>query len=142
MKYVVLVSHGTLAPGMANAVGMLAGSDRDDILAVGMEEDMGADIFADKLREKLKVVKPEDEILLFADIVGGSPLTTAANVIAEEGLLDNTAMVGGMNLPFVITSTLMKDIEDTDELIDKQIQEASQELKRFSLEVENDDDDI
>ena len=46
MKYVLLVSHGTLAPGLHNALGMLAGEDREDILSLGLENGTGADEFA------------------------------------------------------------------------------------------------
>ncbi len=142
MKYVFLVSHGEFAQGLAHAAGMLAGKDRDDILYAGLKEDTGADGFTEELKEKLKVVKPEDEILLFGDIIGGSPLTTAANVISEVGLLPNTSIVGGVNLPFIITSILMKDVMDTDELIAQQIEEARPQLKEFVLETETSDDDI
>ena len=40
-------------------------------------------------------------------IVGGL-LTTAANAIANKGLIDKTVMVGGMNLPMVLSAVLNK----------------------------------
>ena len=95
MKYVFLVSHGELAHGMHTALEMFSGENREDILSVGLKNGMGADAFANQVRETLSVVKPEDEILLFADLVGGSPLTNAANVVAEMGLLEKTVMCGG-----------------------------------------------
>ncbi len=30
MRYCILVSHGTFAPGLHNALGMMAGADRED----------------------------------------------------------------------------------------------------------------
>ena len=30
MRYLILVSHGTFAPGLHNALGMMAGSDREE----------------------------------------------------------------------------------------------------------------
>ena len=124
MRYVFIVSHGMLAKGMHDAVKMLSGNESDEIQSIGLERDMGADEFADKFRELLKPVQPEDGIILFADIVGGSPLSTAANVIAEEGLLDKTLMIGGMNLALVLTGVLSKDDDDFEENLPELIDEA------------------
>ena len=109
MKYVVLVSHGEFAPGLHTAITMLGGEDREDVLSTSLKNGIGADEFADNVRELLSVVGEDDEIIMFADIVGGSPLATAANVIAEKGLLARTTMIGGMNLPLVLTAVLGKD---------------------------------
>lgn len=142
MKYVLLVSHGTLAPGLHNALGMLAGEDREDILSLGLENGTGADEFAGKLKLKLAGVAKEDEILLLADLVGGSPLTTAANVIAELDLIDRTVMIGGMNLPLALSAVLMKDSMELSELKEMLLPEAREELKEFTVVKENEEDEI
>ena len=142
MRYVFIVSHGMLAKGMHDAVKMLSGNESGEIQSIGLERDMGADEFADKFRKLLKPVQPEDGIILFADIVGGSPLSTAANVIAEEGLLDKTLMIGGMNLALVLTGVLSKDDDDFEENLPELIDEAKSNMKVFSVEsgAENDDE--
>ena len=141
MKYIVLVSHGTLAPGLHNALSMLAGEGREDILSTSLENGMGADVYAENLRKLISVVTPEDEILLFGDLVGGSPLTTAANVIAEEGLLNQTVMIGGMNLPVVLSAALMKDAMDKETLVDMLVAEAREELKVFTVTANEESED-
>ena len=142
MKYVLLVSHGTLAPGLHNALGMLAGEGREDILSLGLENGMGADEFAGKLKAVLQKVTTEDEILLLADLVGGSPLTTAANVIAELSLRDRTVMIGGMNLPLALSAVLMKDSMELSDLKEMLLPEAREELKEFTIIKENEEDEI
>ena len=142
MKYVLLVSHGTLAPGLHNALGMLAGEGREDILSLGLENGTGADEFAGKLKLTLAGVTKEDEILLLADLVGGSPLTTAANVIAELDLIDRTVMIGGMNLPLALSAVLMKDSMELSELKEMLLPEAREELKEFTVVKENEEDEI
>lgn len=47
MKYVVLVSHGTFAPGLHSVLKMLAGGEREDVISVGLEDGMSADEFAE-----------------------------------------------------------------------------------------------
>jgi PTS system N-acetylgalactosamine-specific IIA component len=144
MRYVLLVSHGEFAPGLHKAIEMLAGSSREDVLSTSLKNGMGADEFADNVREILKDITDEDEIALFADIVGGSPLTTAANVIAEKGLLDRTVMVGGMNLPLVLSTILTKDFaEDFKEHVrTAMVAEAKEMIQEFTIAVEEESDDI
>lgn len=142
MKYVMLVSHGTLAPGLHNALTMLAGEGREDILSTSLENGMGSDVYAENVRKCIEKIKAEDELLLFGDLVGGSPLTTAANVIAEQGLLPRTVMIGGMSLPLVLSAVLMKDAMDTETLKDMLIAEAREEMKEFCITSEETEDEI
>ena len=142
MKYVILVSHGTFAPGLHNAVSMLAGSGREDFRAAGLEDGMGSDVFAERVRDCLKGSGPEDEIFLFGDLVGGSPLTTAANVIAQEGLMPVTTMIGGMNLPMVLSAVLYKDSTDPAELTETLLEESREQIKRFEIESDDSEDEI
>jgi PTS system N-acetylgalactosamine-specific IIA component len=144
MRYVLLVSHGEFAPGLHKAIEMLAGSNREDVLSTSLKNGMGADEFADNVRAVLKDITEEDEIALFADIVGGSPLTTAANVIAEKGLLDRTVMVGGMNLPLVLSTILTKDFaEDFKEHVrTAMVAEAKEMIQEFTVAVEEESDEI
>lgn len=142
MKYVVLVSHGKFAPGLHSALEMLVGGSREDILSASLENGMSSEVYGANLRERLEVVKPEDEILLFGDLVGGSPLTTATNVIAERNLLKQTVIIGGMNLPLALSAVLMKDTMELGELAGMLIPEAREELKEFQVTSEDSEDEI
>ena len=142
MKYIVLVSHGMFAPGLHDALGMLAGENREDILSTSLKNGMGADEFAENVRKLISVVKEDDEILLFADLLGGSPLTVSANVIAEEGLLDRTTLISGMNLPLVLSAAVMKDDMDIDELKAELIPEGQDAITEFTIQATEDEDDI
>ena len=142
MKYILLVSHGMMAPGLHNALGMLAGEDREDILSTSLKNGMGADEFAENVRKCVSAVKEDDELLVFADLIGGSPLTTTADVLASEGLLDRTTMVGGMNLPLVLSAAVTKDTMETREMIYMLIPESREMLQEFTIEVSDSEDDI
>lgn len=141
MKYVLLVSHGEFAPGLHKAVNMLAGEEREDVLSTSLVNGMGADEFAENVKQVLSVVGSGDEIILFADIVGGSPLATTANVLLETGLLERTRMIGGMNLPLVLTCVLSKDDEETVDLIDELIEGAREQIKEFTIAVDDEDEE-
>lgn len=142
MKYVVLVSHGMFAPGLHSALDMLAGEGREDILSASLENGMSSEVYAENLRKRLEAVTEEDEILLLGDLVGGSPLTTATNIIAERGLLKNTVVIGGMSLPLALSAVLSKDSMGLRELADMLIPESREELKEFQVVIEDSEDEI
>lgn len=140
MRYLILVSHGTFAPGLHNALGMMAGSDREDIRSTSLLDGMDVDTFRAKFAELVQDITPEDEIILTADIIGGSPLTTALDVLTEKGLLGKTLAIGGMNLPLVLTAAFADADTPLDELEAELTGEAKDQIKRFALGGDEDDD--
>lgn len=133
MKYVILVSHGQFASGLYNALSMLAGKGRNDVLFQGLEDGMSADKFGEKFKAVIENVTSEDEIILFGDIIGGSPLTTAVNVLASREMLSKAFVLGGMNLPIVLTAILMKDSMEREELKKTLFETAEEAIKEFKL---------
>ena len=140
MRYLILVSHGTFAPGLHNALGMMAGSDREDIRSISLLDGMDVDTFRANFAELVQDITPEDEIILTADIIGGSPLTTALDVLTEKGLLGKTLAIGGMNLPLVLTAAFADAETPLEELEQELTGEAKDQIKRFDLGGDEDDD--
>ena len=140
MRYLILVSHGTFAPGLHNALGMMAGSDREDIRSTSLLDGMDVDTFRANFAELVGDTTAEDEIILTADIIGGSPLTTALDVLTEKGLLGKTLAIGGMNLPLVLTAAFADAETPLDELEQELTGEAKDQIKRFDLGGDEDDD--
>ena len=140
MRYLILVSHGTFAPGLHNALGMMAGSDREDIRSTSLLDGMDVDTFRANFAELVQDITPEDEIILTADIIGGSPLTTALDVLTEKGLLGKTLAIGGMNLPLVLTAAFADAETPLEELEQELTGEAKDQIKHFALGGDEDDD--
>ena len=140
MRYLILVSHGTFAPGLHNALGMMAGSDREDIRSTSLLDGMDVDTFRANFTELVGDITAEDEIILTADIIGGSPLTTALDVLTEKGLLGKTLAIGGMNLPLVLTAAFADADKPLEELEQELTGEAKDQIKRFDLGGDEDDD--
>lgn len=140
MRYLILVSHGTFAPGLHNALGMMAGSDREDIRSTSLLDGMDVDTFRANFAELVGDITAEDEIILTADIIGGSPLTTALDVLTEKGLLGKTLAIGGMNLPLVLTAAFADADTPLEELEQELTGEAKDQIKLFDLGGDEDDD--
>lgn len=141
MKYVVLVSHGTFSVGVQSVLSMLAGGDRDDVIAVGLEDGMSADTFASNFQKATEAITGEDEVILMGDIVGGSPLTNALEQLTAKGLLEKTIVFGGMNLAMALTALLQKDVLDADMLKQNILDEAKDAVKEFVLTPQNEEED-
>lgn len=141
MKYVILVSHGNLAKGLLDSLEMLAGK-REDVIAIGLKNGVTADQFALDFAAIINEMPNDAQIILLADIIGGSPLTTAMNTLASLDRLDKTLAIGGMNLPLALTTVLMKDAFEGQELITNVLGEAIEALKPFVLKINDEEDDI
>lgn len=137
MKYVILVSHGKFANGLNDALSMLAGN-REDILSVGLENGKSVDEFAALFTEKVKDISTDDEVILLGDIIGGSPLTNATNVLVNKGI--KTVILGGMNLPLALTTVLMKDTVSLDEISDQVLEQARMAMQEFKIVEESEED--
>lgn len=137
MKYVILVSHGKFANGLNDALSMLAGN-REDILSVGLENGKSVDEFVALFTEKVKDISNDDEVILLGDIIGGSPLTNATNVLVNKGI--KTVILGGMNLPLALTTVLMKDTVSLDEISDQVLEQAHMAMQEFKIVEESEED--
>ena len=137
MRYVILVSHGKFANGLNDALSMLTGN-REDILSVGLENGKSVDEFVALFTEKVKDISNDDEVILLGDIIGGSPLTNATNVLVNKGI--KTVILGGMNLPLALTTVLMKDTVSLDEIADQVLEQARMAMQEFKIVEESEED--
>ena len=137
-----LVSHGEFAPGLHSAVKMMTG-DREDVLSTSLKDGMSADEFASNFAELIKDFKADDQVILLADILSGSPFTNALNVLDQKGLLQNTLVIAGMNMPLAITAVLMKDnFDNVQDLKDTLLSEGRTGLTDFTVASDDDDEDL
>lgn len=137
--YEILVSHGGFAQGLGDTLKMFVG-ERDDILCIGLKNGEDVASFGKRFNELIQCIKGEDEIVVLGDLIGGPPLTTAVNCLAERGLLGKTVVLGVMNLAMALTTALSKDsgVEDAKGNI---LHEAGEAIREFVVK-DNDEDDI
>lgn len=131
MKYLLLVSHASLARGIEEALNMLLGP-RDFVIACGMEEGTSPADFQASLAAKLADVSDKDEVVLLADIAGGSPHKTAMVALGEAGLGERTYAFGGANLPMAISAVMgIEDDLDLDAIRDAMLVDGAQAVRQL-----------
>lgn len=141
MRYLVLVSHGTLAQGMHSVLKMLGG-DSPAIRDCCLEDGMGADVFVGNFKQVISDITPDDEVVLMGDIQGGSPLTNAMNELSTAGLLPSSAVFAGMNLPMAMTAFMSLASGDLADIKATLVSEARQGATEIVLADDEDEDDL
>lgn len=140
MRYLVMVSHGTFAPGLHSVLNMLGG-ERANIISCSLEDGMGADEYVANLSAAIAPIAADDEVILLGDIVGGSPLTNALNLLTERGLLPRTSAFGGMNLPMALTASMGLDAADLATLKASMLEEGKNGMSELQINLADAEDD-
>lgn len=141
MRYLILVSHGTLAEGMHSVLKMLGG-DSPAVRHCCLEDGMSAETFVSNFKKVIADMSSEDEIVLMGDIQGGSPLTNAMNEIASAGMLSSTIVFAGMNLPMAMTALMSLNSGDLQELRTRLVDESRLGITEIVLAYNEDEEDL
>lgn len=112
MRGFILASHGMYARELKNSLKMIAGDVSDVFDACLLPEEV-----LEQFKEKLTALKKEtekyDEVIVFADLMGGTPCNAAMSVFMEER---RVSVIAGMNFPMVLAALLAEEMT-TEELI-------------------------
>ena len=130
-KRIFLISHGRLAEGMANALGMLVG-DIGELQTFGLMPGEAPETIASAIEQ--------DRVFVVADLLCGSVSNAATRLVQYP----NVRMFNGMNLAFV-TSLSFAGAEVSDEELEEMLAEARGGLsmvKPVDLAETADEDDI
>lgn len=144
---VLLVSHGKMAEGIKDSVGMIVGDvGQFDTLALVPGQDiamLGSDVLA-----KTKALDSGEGVLVFVDLFGASPYNASMKCLPEWAKLNIQArIVTGMSLPMVITAVCNREFSSLDELAQEAISAGIENMKDAIAELKaasapsNDGDD-
>ena len=119
---------------------MLEG-ERDDVLDIPFHDGMSQDDFKAEIRQVIDPITAEDEVLVLADLMGGSPLTGLMEQLDAKFGLGKVRAIGGMNLPMAISACEAEDMT-LDEAVTAVQAEAAEQIRPFAAadDAESDDD--
>ncbi|WP_287476954.1 PTS sugar transporter subunit IIA [Anaerostipes sp.] len=93
MTGILIATHGGLAEGLLNAIELLAGK-QEKIETIGLYHGDGIDAFAQEVEKTYEKLNGEDGVLVFVDILGGSPSNAVMKLMNEK---DNVKAIAGVN---------------------------------------------
>ncbi|MEG2073128.1 MAG: PTS sugar transporter subunit IIA [Angelakisella sp.] len=127
MITVIVTGHGSLADGMLNASKLISGSHRR-IYAVNFPAEESTDDLKAKLREAINAY--DGEVLILADIAGGSPFNMS--VLLKGELTDRCIeIVSGVNVPMLVSAVLEREGKSAAEVAESITETAQHSIHRF-----------
>lgn len=95
----ILTGHGSFAPGLMGAVEMIAGP-QEHFEVVDFREEETLEVFEEKMNQAIeKVAGATDGVVIFSDLLGGTPFRTAMLASNDK---ENIEVIAGTNLPILI----------------------------------------
>lgn len=115
---ILVVSHGKMAAGMLDTLGMVMGeAEKLDSVSLVMGEDY--DVFEAEITEKLRALNDGGGVLALVDLFGASPFNItqkAAHTLEAEGV--KVRIVSGMNLGMLVEAASMRDGSTLEDLVE------------------------
>ena len=97
-----------MASGISSSLKMFFGSEIPQLETLCLSENTNPDTFGEEIGKKIKQLDTGDGVVIFADLIGGTPCNQAFRYISSKVVL-----IGGMNLP-VIMEFLGQRMNDID----------------------------
>lgn len=138
LRSILIVSHGTLAKGVYEAATMIYG-ELDNVYYLCLEKDMGIETFKQNLEKLIEKISESDEIIVMADLKGGSPYTKALTLLSEKGLLSKSKVISGLNLPMIL-SVLFINNKITEKEVEEIINSAKGGIGLFEVDTQDNDE--
>lgn len=107
MRGYLLISHGAYATALKSSLAMITG-ELDSVFAVGLEPSDGPESFGAKMDAQLANMTAYDEIVVFTDLLGGSPGNAAVTKFMND---PRVHIIAGMNFPMLLNTVLSEGID-------------------------------
>lgn len=128
MVGILVATHGGFADGILNAVELLTGKP-EKVETIGLYHGDGIDEFSTKVEDAIARLDDGDGVLVFVDIIGGSPYNAVMKCIAKQ---EKLKAIAGMNMAMLIQAVMMREGNHLEELCD-----LCEEAGTSALEVMN-----
>lgn len=130
MTGIILAGHGNFASGIASAIELLAGTP-ECFHVVDFPKGQGVDELKQNMIQAIEAMDSE-EILIMADILGGSPFNVAAQLKTEE-TKKHIKVITGTNMPSVVQAVFNRELVEFEQLIPLVIQAGKDGLVDLSV---------
>lgn len=119
---ILVATHGGFADGLLNAVELIAGK-QEKVKTIGLYHGDGVEEYEEKVRSAYSELDDGDGVLVFVDILNGTPSNTVMRMISENPKI---RAIAGVNMPMLIMA--VTDREDTS------LQELCDECREAGIE--------
>lgn len=126
---IIVTGHGNFGTGVSSSVKLIAGKPECYEAVDFVQEDSVEDLER-KLVDAVDKLKECDGIIIFTDLVGGSPFKTSVEVSMKSDA--NIIVLGGTNLGMLIETSMARGfMEDVDALADMAINTGKDQIIKY-----------
>ena len=94
---ILLISNGNMATGIKSSLNMFFGNEIPQLDTLCLSENTNPETFREEIGNKIKELDTGDGVVVFADLIGGTPCNQAFRYVSSKVVL-----IGGMNLPIIM----------------------------------------
>lgn len=123
MTGIIVTGHGSFATGITSGLELLAGTPKD-YQAVDFRPEDSIESLKEKLLKAVKGLSGCQEILVLADLAGGSPFNVSVQLKLQDAGC-NMEVIGGINLPCVLQAYMTRAMETDVSTLAEEVMEAA-----------------
>lgn len=114
MVGILVATHGRFAEGLLNAVELIAGK-QEKTGTIGLFHGDGIWEFEDRMKMLIRELDDGDGVLVFVDILGGSPANTVMKCLSMN---HEMRAIAGVNMGMLVQAVMMRDGTSLEDLCD------------------------
>ena len=136
----IITGHGTYAPGMNGAMEMITGT-QEQVKVIPFSQDMTPDAYRNEMAISIENLKKEvSEIVVFTDLLGGTPFKTAAEQAINHSGIE---VVSGTNLSMLVEGSMLRlGMTNAQELVNLLLQTGKEGINKLELVTESSEEVI
>lgn len=108
MQGIIITSHGEMAKGILETSKLFFG-EQEQMKAFCLGPNDNPDSFVEVLKEGIKEVDSGDGVIVFCDMLFGSPCNCMSRIIAEDLDNDKIQVVTGVNLAMILQVLALRE---------------------------------
>lgn len=129
MVGIILTGHGHFATGMESSVKLIAGQP-EHFIAVDFPDGDGTDELNRHLSDAVEQLKDCSGVLIFSDLVGGSPFKAAVELKMKSSM--PIEVLSGSNLGMIIELTMTRTmVDDLNSLAETAVSTGKEQVMRY-----------
>lgn len=127
---IIVTGHGNFATGISSSVKLIAGPQENYEAVDFLEGDSGEDL-KEKLASAVERLAGCGEILVFSDLIGGSPFQTAAKMSMDSE--KQMEVMSGTNVGMLLECIMMREgAEHAAELVQAALDTGENQVLHFT----------
>lgn len=125
----IITGHGAYAPGIHGAMEMITGK-QEKVKVIPFLPEMTLEVFKNEIVVSIDTLKKEvSEIIIFSDLLGGTPFKIAAEIVMNQGGIE---IVSGTNLSMLVEGSILRlGMSSSQELVNQLLQTGKDGISRL-----------